>query len=163
MLSLNSIVVGVTVLVVLIMCRSPQMPSRSDFSGRVIGRVIKGVVKHCGIACRAFLSRVSIMDAVFRRRIHSSFPGVGTIWEGQVTVEATHGIYGVVFLMVPALACAISGNDGKEVELNRIESGGTRRRRKGNVLGILGGQPKVPPLGRCLPMGISHTSFRLQT
>jgi len=105
MLSLNSIVVGVTILVVLIMCRSPQMPSRSDFSGRVI----EGVVKHCSIACCTFLSRVSIMDAVFRRRIHSRIPGVGTIREGQVTVEATHGIYGVVFLMVPALACAISG------------------------------------------------------
>jgi hypothetical protein len=132
MLSLNSIVVRVPVLVVLIMCRFPQTPSRSDFSGRVI----KGVVKHCSIACRTFHSRVSIMTAVSRRRIHSRIPGVGTIWEGQVAVEASHGIHGVVFLMVPALACAISGNDGIEVELNRIESGGTRRRRKGNVLGI---------------------------
>jgi hypothetical protein len=79
---------------------------------------------------------VSIMAVVSRRRIHSRFPGVGTIWEAQVTVETTHGIHGVMFLMVPALACAISGNDGIEVELNRIESGGTRRCRKGNVLGI---------------------------
>lgn len=132
MLSFNSIVVGVPVLVVLIMSRSPQMPSRSDFSGRVI----KGVVKHCSIACRTFHPRVTILAVISRGRIHSRFPGVGTIWDGQVTVEASHGIHGVVFLMVPALACAISGNDGKEVELNRIESVGTRRRRKGNVLGI---------------------------
>ena len=132
MLSLNTIVVRVPVLVVLIMCRSPQITSRSDFSGRVI----KGVVKHCSIACRTFHSRVSIMATVSRRRIHSRIPRVGTVWEGQVTVEASHGIHRVVFLMVPALACAISGNDGIEVELNRIGSGGTRRRRKGNVLGI---------------------------
>jgi hypothetical protein len=38
--------------------------------------------------------------------------------------------------MIPALACTVPGNDGKEVELNQTESGGTRRRRKGNVLGI---------------------------
>jgi hypothetical protein len=76
------------------------------------------------------------MAAVSSHRTHSPFPGVGTIWDGKVTVETSHGIYGVEFLMVPALACAISGNDGIEVELNRIESGGTRRRRKGNVLGI---------------------------
>jgi hypothetical protein len=132
MLSLNSIVVRVPVLVVLIMSRSPQMRSRSDF----LGRFIKGVVKHRSIACRTFHSRVTILAAVSRGRIYSRFPGVGTIWDGQVTVEASHGIHGVVFLMVPALACAISGNDGKEVELNRIESGGARRRRKGNVLGI---------------------------
>jgi len=76
------------------------------------------------------------MVAVSRRSIHSRFPGVGTIWDGKVTVEASHGIHGVVFLVVPALACAISGNDGIEVELNRVESAGTRRHRKGNVLGI---------------------------
>src|SRR6266852_7168922 len=122
MLSFNSIVVWVPVLLVLIMSRFPQMPRRRVFSGRVI----KGVVKHCSIACRTFHSRVTIMAAIFTYRIYSRFPGIGTIWEGQVTVEASHGIHRVEFLMVPALACAISGNDGKEVELNQIESGGTR-------------------------------------
>lgn len=38
--------------------------------------------------------------------------------------------------MVPTLACAIPGHDGKEVELKRTKLGGTKQRRKGNELGI---------------------------
>jgi hypothetical protein len=87
---------------------------------------------------------VSIMAAVSRLRIHSRVPGVGTIWEGQVTVEASHGIYGVVFLVVPALACAISGNDGIEVELNRIESGGTGDVERVTYLGYKEDSPESP-------------------
>jgi hypothetical protein len=91
------------------------MPGRNNFSGRVI----EGVLNHHSIACRTLLSGVHV-TAASGRRIRSRFPGVGTIWEGGVTVEATHGIYRVVFLVVPALAGTISGNDGKEVELDRV-------------------------------------------
>jgi hypothetical protein len=54
-------------------------------------------------------------------RIHPRIPGIRTICQGDVvTVETCHGISRIVFFVVTALANAVSGEDGIEVELKRI-------------------------------------------
>jgi hypothetical protein len=78
-------------------------------------RVVIRVFKRTIIAPDAFLSGVTVLAAP--PRVHPRIPGIGTIRHATGTVETSHGIYRVVFLVVPTLTDAIPGDDGVEVKL----------------------------------------------